>query len=116
MRGAEEGNPGNLDFLDPVMVAREFINFEKVAKSRRQAILNGARTNSNFGASAFFTNFSHRRNSSRLQPWVKALNGSGVATLDRSQSLGKSKQSMERSSTMSSSQANNTHFSVLSST
>jgi len=62
---------GGLDYLDPVSVAKEFLNFQKALKSRKQAIIDAAKISSHFDTTkAFFNDVTHRRNNNRLQPWV----------------------------------------------
>lgn len=60
-------NNGSLDYLDPVSVAREFINYLKSQNNKNKAILNAAKISSHFDTTkAFFNEVSHRRNNNRL--------------------------------------------------
>jgi tRNA uridine 5-carbamoylmethylation protein Kti12 len=71
---------GHLNYVSPLIIAKEFINYQKAMRQRKLAILNAAKMSSHFDTTkAFFHDVMHRRNNNRLQPWVEQVS-QGVST------------------------------------
>lgn len=60
-------NTGELHFIEPVQVAKEFINYQRAAILRKQAILDAAKTSPHYDTtSAFFNDVTHRKVNNRI--------------------------------------------------
>jgi len=70
IKAVKESNA--LDYLDPVRVAREFINYQKAQKAKKLAMLDAAKKSAKYDTTkAFFNDITHRRNNNKLLPWVE---------------------------------------------
>jgi hypothetical protein len=67
-------NNGELNFVQPVQIAKEFINHKKAIIQRKNMIMNAAKVSPHFDTSrSFFNDVSHRKNNNRIQRWVDNL-------------------------------------------
>jgi len=65
---------GELNFIKPVQVAKEFINYKKAISNRKKIIMDVAKVSPHFDSShAFFNDVTHRKNNNRIQRWVDNL-------------------------------------------
>lgn len=65
---------GEMNFIKPVQVAKEFINFKKAISKRKKIIMDAAKVSPHFDTShAFFNDVTHRKNNTRIQRWVDSL-------------------------------------------
>jgi hypothetical protein len=65
---------GELNFIQPVAVAQEFINHKKAINKRKQIIIDAAKVSPHYDTSrAFFNDTTHRKVNNRIQRWVDSI-------------------------------------------